>query len=41
MIEVEVLGADSHPGGPSPREIERLCLLALASAGIERGHLAI
>jgi probable rRNA maturation factor len=41
MIEVEVLGADSHPGGPSPREIERLCLLALASGGIERGHLAI
>jgi probable rRNA maturation factor len=41
MVEVEVLGTDSYPNGPSPREIERLCLLALASAGIERGHLAI
>jgi probable rRNA maturation factor len=36
-----VLGTDSHPNGPSSREIERLCLLALASAGIERGHLAV
>jgi probable rRNA maturation factor len=41
MIEVEVLGADLHPGGPSTSEIERLCQLALASAAVERGHLAI
>jgi len=41
MIEIEVLGTERCLGGPSEEEIERLCLLALATAGIDRGHLAI
>jgi probable rRNA maturation factor len=42
MIEVEVLGAVRRvPDAPSVGEVERLCALATASAGIEDGHLAI
>jgi len=38
-LEVEVLGLP--PGAPSARELEQLCVLALSSAGIDGGHLAI
>ena len=38
-LEVEVLGLPS--GAPAAGELEQLCLLALSSAGIDDGHLAI
>ena len=42
MLEIEVLGIDVVDGdGPTTTEIQELCALALASAGIEQGHLAI
>ncbi|HEX3390983.1 MAG TPA: rRNA maturation RNase YbeY [Solirubrobacteraceae bacterium] len=40
MLEVEVLG-EQPAEGPSHDEVERLCALALASAGIDSGHLAV
>jgi probable rRNA maturation factor len=41
MIEVEVFGAQLL-AGPLPKwKVERLCALALASAGIDDGHLAV
>ncbi|HEX4009382.1 MAG TPA: rRNA maturation RNase YbeY [Solirubrobacteraceae bacterium] len=45
MLDVEVIGIEvaesdpSHP--PTAVELEELCALALASAGIEEGHVAI
>jgi probable rRNA maturation factor len=39
MLEVEVVGRPES--APAQAEIARLCALALASAGIEDGHLAI
>lgn len=42
MIEVEVLGRELAPAGPSAGEIGRLCALAAAAgAGIEEGHMAV
>jgi probable rRNA maturation factor len=42
VLDVEVIGADAiAPGGPSKVEIEELCALALSSAGLEDGHVAI
>jgi probable rRNA maturation factor len=41
MIEVEVLGGEDDVGLPDRAEIERLCAVALASAGVHDGHLAI
>lgn len=41
MLEIEILGAATYPAAPSRQEVQRLCTLALAAAGIERGHLAI
>ncbi len=38
-VEVEVLGL--VPEAPPRRELEQLCVLALSSAGIDEGHLAI
>jgi probable rRNA maturation factor len=38
-LEVEVLGLPS--GAPSARELQQLCVLALSSAEINDGHLAI
>jgi probable rRNA maturation factor len=38
-VELEVLGLP--PGAPSARELEQLCVLALSSAEIDDGHLAI
>jgi probable rRNA maturation factor len=39
VLEVEIL--DAPPGAPPEAEIERLVGLALASAGVEDGHVAI
>ena len=50
MLEIEVIGIHRIvPGGggtaslvvPTATELERLCALAIASAGIEDGHVAI
>lgn len=41
MLELEIHGAERLAEPPTPAQIERLCRLALASAGIESGHLAI
>jgi probable rRNA maturation factor len=41
MLEVEVFGAQLL-AGPLPQcKVERLCALALASAGVKDGHLAV
>ena len=37
-----MIGIDGvAPGGPTGAEVQELCALALASAGIEQGHVAI
>jgi probable rRNA maturation factor len=49
VLEIEVIGIEATPGlahdagldRPSATEIRKLCALALASAGIEEGHLAV
>jgi len=50
VLEIEVIGIDQIAAGaeravglvvPTPGELERLCALAIASAGIEEGHVAI
>ncbi len=50
MLEIEVIGIDQITAGaeravglvvPTAAELERLCALAIASAGIEDGHAAI
>lgn len=41
MIELEVLGTELLPEPVPLAQIEHLCALALASAGIEDGHLAV
>ncbi len=42
MLDVEVIGIDAAAvEGPTAVEVEELCALALSSAGIEEGHLAI
>ena len=50
MLEIEVIGIDQIAAGaeravglvvPTAAELERLCALAIASAGIEDGHVAI
>jgi len=40
-LEIEVLGADFVDGAPAQAEIERLVALALASADVHDGHVAI
>jgi probable rRNA maturation factor len=40
VLEVEVIG-DAGPDAPAPDKVERLVALALASAGIEDGHVAV
>ena len=41
-LEVEVVGIDGvGPDGLSESELEQLCALALASAGIDDGHVAV
>jgi probable rRNA maturation factor len=42
VLDIEVLGLDAVPSdGPTAVEAEELCVLALSSAGIEEGHMAI
>jgi probable rRNA maturation factor len=50
VLDVEVIGAELvTPGaadaqvedGPTPAEVEELCRLALSSAGIHDGHIAV
>jgi probable rRNA maturation factor len=41
MLEVEVFGSQLLADPLPPGQAERLCVLALASAGIEHGHIAI
>jgi probable rRNA maturation factor len=40
-LDVEVIGAELAAGVPPQPEIERLVGIALASAGIEDGHVAV
>jgi probable rRNA maturation factor len=41
-LEIEVIGVDSgRHDGLTPHEVEQLCALALASAGLEDGHVAV
>ena len=40
MIEVEVLG-DGGAGAPPEPEVQRLLGIALASAGVDEGHVAV
>jgi probable rRNA maturation factor len=41
MLEVEVFGAQLLAGPLPQSDVERLCALALASAGVRDGHLAV
>jgi probable rRNA maturation factor len=42
MLDVEVIGIEvASDGGPTAVELEELCALALSSAGIDEGHVAI
>jgi probable rRNA maturation factor len=42
VLDIEVIGRDAvDAGAPTTVEIEELCALALASAGIDEGHVAI
>jgi len=42
VLDVEVIGIEAiADGSPTAVELEELCALALASAGIDDGHLAI
>jgi probable rRNA maturation factor len=42
MLEFDVIGIELVPsGGPTAVEVEELCTLALASAGIADGHVAV
>jgi probable rRNA maturation factor len=42
VIDVEVIGIDVlTPGGLTATEVEELCALALSSAGIDEGHVAV
>jgi probable rRNA maturation factor len=42
VLDVEVIGIESvPPEGPTSVELEELCALALSSAGIGEGHVAI
>jgi probable rRNA maturation factor len=40
VLEVEVIG-EGGPEAPPPVEVERLVALALASGGVEDGHVAV
>jgi probable rRNA maturation factor len=42
LLDIEVIGIESlGPEGPTAVEMEELCALALSSAGIDEGHVAI
>jgi probable rRNA maturation factor len=41
-LDVEVIGLDAlSPSGPTAAEVQELCALALSSAAIEEGHVAV
>ena len=41
-LDVEVIGLDAlSPGAPTAAEVQELCALALSSAAIEEGHVAV
>lgn len=41
-LEIEVIGVDSgREDGLTSNEVQQLCALALASAGIQEGHVAV
>ena len=41
MLDVEVIGAGWAPDAPPEPEVERLVSIALASAGVDDGHVAV
>src|SRR5437660_924839 len=42
MLDIEVIGLEAvTPGGPTAAEVQELCALALSSAAIEEGHVAV
>ena len=42
MLDIEVIGIDElAPDAPTIAEVRELCVLALSSAGIEEGHVAV
>ncbi len=41
MLDVEVFGVELAPGAPPVAEVRRLCAHAVATIGIDDGHLAI
>jgi probable rRNA maturation factor len=42
VLDIEVIGIEAvDEDGPTATEVQELCALALASAGIEQGHLAV
>jgi probable rRNA maturation factor len=41
-LDIEVIGLDVLPaGGPTAAEVQELCALALSSAAIDEGHVAV
>jgi probable rRNA maturation factor len=41
-LDIEVIGLDAlEPGGPTAAEVQELCALALSSAAIDEGHVAV
>jgi probable rRNA maturation factor len=41
-LDIEVVGMEMlAPGAPTALEVRELCLLALSSAGLEEGHMAV
>jgi probable rRNA maturation factor len=40
-LDIEVIGAELAPGAPPVAEVERLVGVALASAGVHDGHVAV
>jgi probable rRNA maturation factor len=40
-LEVEVLGGESIADAPSAAQVERLCTVAAAAAGVQEGHVAV
>jgi probable rRNA maturation factor len=41
-LDIEVIGLDAlEAGGPTAAEVQELCALALSSAAIDEGHVAV
>jgi probable rRNA maturation factor len=42
MLDIDVIGIDElAPDAPTIAEVRELCVLAMSSAGIEEGHVAV